>query len=254
MHLLFRLLLPIALTLSVASGVFSASVRAQANFSATQQTEVENIIRNYLLQNPELILDVLKELERRQKEATAGQARDQMLQQREALLASPHDVVVNPGGAIPVVEFFDYQCGFCKRVLPAIQRLQAEAKNVRLILKEYPILGEMSVYASRVAIAAKSQDKYLAFHNAMMETRGKLDEARILDVARDVGLNIQQLRADMKRPEVQEAIDTNYALANALNIRGTPTLIIGDTLVPGAIDFARMIKLVAEAEKSCKIC
>lgn len=218
-----------------------------------QKTEVEQTVREYLLRNPELILEVMEELEAKQKEQAVSAAREGILKHKAALFASPHDFVHNPKGTVPVVEFFDYQCGYCKQVFPVLRQAQQEA-DVRFIFKEIPILGEASVVAAKAAIAARRQEKYVELHAALMEHRGRLSEEAVMSLAADVGLDVGQLRSDMARPEVAAAIEANLSLARSLGIRGTPTIIIGDALAPGAIDSAQLREMLAAARQDCRVC
>lgn len=250
-----RMLTKLTLCAALLFGLgLSNPATAQQSITDSQRGEIEQIVRDYLLKNPELLLEVMEELERRQKAAAQNDSRQRIQQYQAALFEAPHDFVANPDGAVPVVEFFDYQCGFCKRVLPSMVRLQSEGKNARVIFKELPILGEASVYASRAAFAAKKQGKYVEMHNALMSVQGRLDEATVHRLAGDLGLDNERLRQDMQDPAIQEAIDANLELARALGIRGTPTLVIGDTLVPGAIEYDAMAQLISEAESSCMVC
>lgn len=237
----------------VACALLVAPPALAAALTPEQKAEVERTVREYLLSNPELMLEVMEELENRQKEKAIADARQGMARHRAALFESPHDFVLNPKGKVPVVEFFDYQCGYCKQVAGAMRQVQAE-RDVRFIYKEIPILGEPSTIAAKAAVAARRQGKYVELHNALMAHRGRLSEDAVMTLAGDVGLDLKQLKADMGRPEVQEAIDANLALARALGIRGTPTIIVGDELVPGAIEFAQLRELVEAARKECRIC
>ena len=237
----------------VACALLLAPAALAAALTPEQKAEVEQTVREYLLKNPELMLEVMEQLEIRQKEKAVSQARQGVERHREALLASPHDFVSNPGGKVPIVEFFDYQCGYCKQVAPALRQVQGEG-DVRLIYKEIPILGEPSVVAAKAAIAARRQGKYVELHNALMGHRGRLSMDVVMSLADGVGVDVEQLAADMERPEVGEAIDANLELAHALGIRGTPTIIVGDTLVPGAVDFAQLRDLVEATRKDCRIC
>jgi protein-disulfide isomerase len=237
----------------VACALLIAPAALAAALTPEQKAEVEQTVREYLLKNPELMIEVMDELEARQKEKAVSNARDGVQRYREELLASPHDFVLNPKGAVPIVEFFDYQCGYCKHVAPALLKAQAE-RDVRFIFKEIPILGDASVIAAKAAIAARRQDKYVELHNALMAYRGRLSEDAVMTLAGDVGLDVKRLRSDMERPEVREAIDANLQLAHALGIRGTPTIIVGDTLVPGAIELAELRELIDAARNDCRIC
>lgn len=239
--------------LLVACALLAGPPALAAALTPEQKAEVERTVREYLLKNPELMLEVMEALEAKQKERAVSEARDGMARHRAALLESPHDFVLNPEGAVPVVEFFDYQCGYCKKVAPAIRQLQAE-DDVRFIYKEIPILGEPSTIAAKAAIAARRQGKYVELHNALMSHRGRLSEDVIMSLAEEVGLDLDRLRSDMERPEVQEALDANLSLARSLGIRGTPTIIVGDALVPGAVEFAQLRELVEAAREDCRIC
>jgi len=236
-----------ALALLAAAPVFAAGLTPE------QKAEVEATIREYLLKNPELMVEVMEALEKRQKEAAVEQATEGVTQYKAQIFQSRFDYVGNPSGRIPVVQFFDYQCGYCKQVFPTIQKLAAE-RDVRLIYKELPILGEASTVAARAAVAARRQDKYLELHARLMAHRGRLSEEAVMGIAKDAGLDARQLKADMARPEVAEAIQANLDLARELGIRGTPTLFVGHTLVPGAITDAQLQELVAAARVNCRVC
>lgn len=237
----------LALALTVAAPALAEPLTPE------QKAEVEKTIREYLLRNPEVILEAMEELEARQKEQAVSQAREGILKHKTQLFASPHDFVVNPNGTVPVVEFFDYQCGYCKQVFPVMHRAQREP-DVRFIYKEFPILGEASVLAAKAAIAARRQGKYVELHNALMQHRGRLSEDAVMAIAEDVGLDVKQLKSDMARPEVAAAIEANLSLGRALGVRGTPTIIVGDSLAPGAIEAAQLREMLAAARQECRVC
>ena len=237
----------------VACALLAAPPASAAALTPEQKAEVELTVREYLLKNPELMLEVMEELENRQKEKAVSDARQGMARHRAALFESPHDFVLNPKGKVPIVEFFDYQCGYCKQVAPAMRQVQAE-RDVRFIYKEMPILGEPSAVAAKAAVASRRQGKYVELHNALMAHRGRLSEDAVMTLAGEVGLDVKQLKADMARPEVDAAINANLELARALGIRGTPTIIVGDALVPGAVEFGQLRELVDAARKDCRIC
>ena len=227
---------------------------AADKFDDADKAEIEKIVRDYLLANPELLVEIMEVLEAKQKSAAADLARQRIAENRVALFEADGDYVFNADGAVPVVEFFDYQCGYCKRVLPAMQRLLAEQGDVRVIFKEFPILGPVSTYAARAALAARKQGMYLELHNALMSYRQGLSEDLVMAAAAHVGLDLEQLRADMESAEVSAAIEHNLGLANAMGIRGTPTMVIGDNLVPGAVGYDRMVELIDESRSNCKVC
>ena len=148
-----------------------------------------------------------------------------------------------------IVEFFDYRCPYCKQVLPSLQALLKEDQKLRFLYKEMPVLGPQSVTAAHAALAAERQGKYEAFHNAMMATKGQITDETVYKVAGSVGLDLERLKQDMSAPEIGQALKTNLALADALNIRGTPGFIVGNHIVPGAIDLDALRNMVAEARK-----
>lgn len=219
-----------------------------AALSVEQEQAVKKLVRDYLLNNPEIIFNAVSSMRRKQKREEAARAKSALLTHKAAIFDDPLTPVTgNPDGDVTIVEFFDYQCGYCKRVFPALMRTVKEDGNVRLALKEFPILGAQSRFASEAALASRKQGKYAAFHSALMKVRGALNEAKVMVVARSVGLDTQRLRKDMRDPEIQTLLEENFKLADTLNIRGTPAFIIGDELVPGAVGIDRLKSLVAKA-------
>ncbi|GIL00076.1 MAG: DSBA oxidoreductase [Alphaproteobacteria bacterium] len=222
---------------------------AQENVPA-DQAEFEARIRAYLMEHPEVIVEALQELERRQQAATQAKQKQAISDFRDELTGQAGDPVAgNPAGAVTVVEFFDYRCPYCKAVAQdMIDTLTAEG-DVRIVFKEFPILGPQSEQAARAALAARLQDKYLPFHQALMAHKGELDEAALFGIAEEVGLDVARLRTDMDSAEIDETISRNIKLANTLAIGGTPAFVVGETLVPGALDMDTLRKLVAEARE-----
>ncbi len=219
-----------------------------AALSAEQERAIKNLVRDYLLENPEIIVDAVNSLREKQRRDKAGRTKAALKTYNAAIFHDPQTPIVgNPKGDVTIVEFFDYQCGYCKRVFPALMKTVKNDGKVRLALKEFPILGPQSRFASEAALASRKQGKYTAFHMALMEVRGALSEAKVMVVARSVGLNTKKLRKDMRDPEIQALLEKNFILAKALNITGTPAFVIGDELVPGAVSIDRLISLVAKA-------
>jgi protein-disulfide isomerase len=166
----------------------------------------------------------------------------------DELLRDPDSPISgNARGDVALVEFFDYNCPYCKRAAPEVARAQSNDPKLRIVYKEFPILGASSTFAAKAALAAHRQGKYVEFHNALMDARGTLTEKAVLDTAGRLGLDLDRLKADMATSAVQAAIDRNLALARALNINGTPGFVIGEQIVPGAIDLARIERLIREA-------
>ncbi|WP_247872497.1 DsbA family protein [Azospirillum sp. TSO35-2] len=239
------------LALPVAALALSAvtPARAQsASFDSSQKSAIEKIVRDYLMEHPEVILQAVDAMQERQKTAEAERARQALTENRQDLTRNPADPVAgNPQGDVTVVEFFDYQCGYCKAVQADTQKLIKDDPKLRFVLKEFPILGPASVVASKAALAARAQGKYMELHTALMAQRGQLDEAVIMRLAKSVGLDTDRLKKDMESPDVLKVIASNQALAEKLNIHGTPGFVFGDELVPGAIKLDDMKRLVEAA-------
>jgi protein-disulfide isomerase len=215
------------------------------------------MVRDYLLKHPEVLREVIEALEKKEKVAE-GQASTAAIKAHAGeLFRSADDFVAgNPAGKVSVVEFFDYNCGYCKRSLPDVLKLTETDKDVRLVIKEFPILGPGSLVAAKAAVAARRQKKYWEFHLALMKETGAIDEARVFAVAKAVGLDVAKLRQDMEDAEVAKIIARNHATAEALGIQGTPAFVIDQTLVPGALGFEALAGAVAAVRESggCKLC
>ena len=215
--------------------------------AAPDRGAIEGIVRDYLLNNPEIVEQALRLLqEERQAEARA-RAEAAIRENGEALRAHPMSPVSgNAEGDVTVVEFFDYQCGFCKRALPTMEALLETDANVRVVWKEFPILGPVSVFAARASMAAARQGQYLPFHLALMK-EPELTEEKVREIANRTGLGMGRLFQDMEDPAIQAYLDETQALARQIGISGTPAFVIGGKLVPGLVDPARMKDLVAAA-------
>lgn len=213
---------------------------------------IERIIHDYLLKNPEVILEAIENLEKRRNANAQDAAKAVLAERRDEIFNDPDAPVAgNPRGDLTIVEFFDYRCPYCKQVVGPLAQLLKEDGKLRLVHKELPILGPDSLVAARAALAARKQDKYHPMHAALMRLR-TLDEASIFKVATENGLDAARLKSDMQSPQIEEILERNRKLARDLNITGTPAFIIGDALVPGAIDLRTMKSLVAEARAAKK--
>lgn len=219
-------------------------------FSPPQQDAIREIVRSYLLANPDIIVEALNILEERQKAEAAASQAAALTQRMAELRDDPRSPSYGPADAdVTVVEFFDYRCGYCKQVAGPLAELARNDRRLRIVYKELPILAPDSVVAARAALAAHLQGAYRPFHAALMARRGAYDDAAIAAVAGELGLDVARLRADMKRPEIADQIERNHALARDLGIRGTPAFVIGTDIVPGAIDLDTMRSLVAKARR-----
>jgi len=222
---------------------------AQDPATPLSREAVEAIVRDYLLKNPELIVESVRAFQQRQQTQEQERVAGVLAARRAELHQDPNAPVAgNPRGDVTVVEFFDYRCTYCKSVAPAVRQLLEQDPNVRLVYKEFPILGPESVVAARAALAARAQGKYVAFHNALMAAGGgPLTLAEVLRIAGQVKLDTARLQTDMDAPEIRALLQKNLALAQELGIRGTPAFVVGTEVVPGAMDLAALKELVARA-------
>ncbi|MGB8071269.1 MAG: DsbA family protein [Pseudolabrys sp.] len=208
--------------------------------SAGQRSEVERVVRDYLIAHPEVIQDAMAELDKRQTAADAEKHKVTIKENAQTIFSSPRQVVLgNPDGNVTFVEFFDYNCGYCKRAMDDMLTLLKDDPKLKVVLKEFPVLGPGSVEAAQVAVAVRMQDKtgkkYLEFHQKLLGGRGQADKARALAVAKDIGLDVVRLEKDLASAEVKASLQENFKLAEALGLNGTPSYVIGDNVVVGAV-------------------
>ena len=206
--------------------------------------QVKQLALEAILENPQIIMQAVAILEQRERERAASGANTVRLQ-LEQDPNSPN--LGNPDGDVTVIEFFDYNCPYCRKAGQTVQELLASDANVRVIYREWPILGEDSVFASRAALAARAQGKYEEFHWALMNGEGRASEASILKLARHLGLDVEKLQADMTSPAVEAHIAQSSALARTLGFTGTPAFIVGDRTAPGMLSTDEITAMVAEA-------
>jgi protein-disulfide isomerase len=248
--LVIMLLAPLAVAQDQAPQANPATAPTSATgapeaFSAAQAREIENIVKNYLVQHPEVLQEAMEALDRRQKEAEADKARVTIKDNNATIFNSTHQVVLgNPQGKVTMVEFFDYNCAYCKRSLADMLDLLKTDSDLKFVLKEFPVLGPGSVEAAQVAVAARMQDpsgkKYMEFHQKLLGGRGPADKMRALAVAKDVGFDMARLEKDMNSDEVKATIEENMKLADALGVSGTPTYVVGDEVVVGAVGLGEL--------------
>ena len=218
--------------------------------SADQAAFGKNL-REYLLANPEVLVEAMQELEKKQDSQRDAVALKGVSENQAELYRDPDSPVGgNPNGDVTIVEFNDYQCPYCKRAYQAVKSVVGSDGKVKIVYKDIPILGEASKIAAQAALAAGKQGKHQPLHNALMEFTGKLDRDKILEIAVGVGIDRAQLEKDMEDPKIKAIIDRNMALASALGVRGTPAFVIGKQFVPGAVDAAALKQLIADARKS----
>lgn len=240
------------LTFLTISGFADKALAAEHGLNAAQKKEIEKVVQDYIVKNPQILIRAMQEYQIRQQNAEREQARNNLVTHAADLNSNPASPVIgNPNGDVTVVEFFDYRCGYCKKVFPIIQALLKEDSNIRYVLKEFPILGPVSVIASQAALAVwdSEPDKYMAFHTALMTVRGSLSEQRIFSIADDLDIDIAALRKGMNKAVVTDELNKNMELAKNLGINGTPAFVVGQELAPGAISMNELKSLISTARK-----
>jgi protein-disulfide isomerase len=215
-----------------------------------QRRAIEAIIHDYLMQNPDVLIEALREAEAKANIDAEAKAAQVLHDRRREIFDDPATPVGgNPQGDVAIVEFFDYRCPYCKQVQPAIQKLLDQDQKLRFVYKELPVLGPQSDMAAHAALAARLQGKYEPFHTLMMAAKGQISDEVVYRIAGSIGLDVDRLKRDMTDPEIDQALNANKSLANALDIRGTPGFIIGDRIIPGAVDLDALKNMVADARK-----
>jgi protein-disulfide isomerase len=221
-----------------------------AELAPEHRRAIESVIHDYLLQHPDVLIEAFRAAEEKLKSDTGERAKQAVVARRSEIFDDPETPVSgNPKGNVTLVEFFDYRCPYSKQVQPRLAELLASDRELRIAYKEFPILGPVSVTAARAALAARRQGKYEPFHDAMMAAKGEITEDTVYRVAGSVGLDVDRLKKDMPAPQIDAALKANQALADALDIRGTPGFVVGDQIVPGAIELSSLKELVAGARK-----
>jgi len=249
---LLRLLSVAAISLMAALAIDQGNAQDAPPMSskAAELDPFEQRVREYLLKNPEVIMEALQVLQQRQRAAEAETFKRTIAERSDDILNDPAAPVGgNPTGDVTLVEFFDYNCPYCRRVAPTVVELEEADPGLRLVYKEFPILGPGSEFAARAALAARKQGKYVPFHKALMRATDQVTEPTVMEIAREVGLDTERLEQDMRDPAIQEAIARNLQLANALGITGTPSFVVGDRMVPGAADFRTLQGLIADVRQ-----
>ena len=216
-----------------------ATPAPQSPAAPMEQTAIEKIVRDYLLSHPEVLEEVSAELDKRKQQAEAEKARTEIKNHSEALFNSPRQVTVgNNNGDVTLVEFFDYNCGYCKRALSDLTTIMKDDSKLRVVLKEFPVLGPGSVEAAKVAVAVRMQDKgkkYFDFHLRLLGGRGQADKARALAAAKEAGFDMARIEKDMNSAEVRVSLEESMKLAEALGLNGTPSYVVGNEVVVGAV-------------------
>lgn len=240
------------MALSLALPATAEEAAKPASFSAEQRTEIEGIIKDYINKNPQVVVDALQAMQVQMEAEQQAQVVQAIKDNREELMKATVPVAGNPNGDVTVVEFFDYKCGYCRSTHPVVMKLLEGDKNVRLIRKEFPILGMLSMQASRYALAARNQGKYLEMHNKLFHADTQLEMETLPEIAREIGLDMDKVAKDMMSQDIMSELRANLELAQKLSIRGTPAFIIGDKLYPGSMNLEGFQQAVAEARAATK--
>jgi protein-disulfide isomerase len=233
----FRMLVPALLAVALCGAPLPV---AAESFSDAQRGDIETIVRNYLVAHPEVLEEAMNELTKRQAAAEQQKHEASIAQNADAIFNSPRGVVLgNKDGDVTFVEFFDYNCGYCKRAMADMLDLMKSDPKLKIVLKEFPVLSEGSVEAAKVAVAVRMQDpsgkKYLDFHQKLLGGRGPADKARAIAAAKDAGLDTARIEKDLASPEVKATIEENFKLAEEMGMNGTPSYVIGKQVVIGAV-------------------
>jgi protein-disulfide isomerase len=229
--------------------VLSAPAAQAAEFTPAQRSEIVAIMRDALKQDPSILRDAVVALQADEAERSQTATRRAIGQVQGQLVAPADPVAGDPHGDVTIVEFFDTRCPYCRKMEPVMDSFLAQDRKVRLVYKDLPILGPASVLGTKALLAAQNQNAYTRMRDAVMKLPPDTTLPQIEAAARGLGLNWPQMAKDMADPSVQARIDANLKLAHTLGIQGTPALVIGNDLVPGAIDLPDLQKAVAEARR-----
>lgn len=247
-----RSLTLLALTLGLGAPALAQTTPASP-FTDAQRAGIEAIVKDYLVRNPEVLQEAIAEGEKRQVETQRLAQAAALKESRKALLDSPHDVVAgNPAGDITLIEFFDYNCGYCRKALGDVQALIKADPKLRVVIKDFPVLGPESLEASQIALAVKQQlkgDRLFEYHQKLLDAKGRVNAAKALQVAKEMGLDTVRLQKDAQGPEVKAALAENRGLGDKLGLSGTPAFIIGDEIIPGAVGVDPIRKTIADVRQ-----
>lgn len=235
--------------LSILAAVVALTLTTPVSAQDLSEADVKKLVLETILENPEIVMQAINILRAKEDQDKEGAQQQAYLDNEELLKNDPNAPVLgNPDGDVTIVEFFDYNCGYCKRAMVAMQAVLKTDKNLRVVYREFPILSEGSIFAARAALASRAQGRYEEFHWALMSAQ-TADETSVMKIAEQIGLDVAKLRVDMDAPEVAEHIQTSRDLANAMQFTGTPSFIIGDEIVGGYIPQDVMEEVIADARK-----
>ncbi|MBK9316869.1 MAG: DsbA family protein [Acidobacteria bacterium] len=223
---------------------FTKSESTEAPVSKEQKASIESVIREYLLKNPSIIREAMQALQAQEEDQRRLRVANNLKELRSAIYSDPDSPIAgNAKADVTIIVFFDYNCGYCKTTLRALDALVLKDPALRVVYKEFPVLGPQSYLAAKAALAAARQGKYVQFHQALMESQNS-DEVAVKSISDQLGLNHATLQKDMADPKLNEQLDRNIRLAGSLDINGTPAYIIGETIIPGAVDSESLARFV----------
>jgi len=238
--------------LGAAGGAAVMASSDAAPTGAVNKAEIETIVHDYIMANPQVLVDSVQKLQQAETTRQSEEAKTEIKNAHDAIFNDAKDGHTGPANAdVVVVEFFDYNCPACKMMFKGLDELAHKDKNVRIVFKELPIFGPSSEENSRVGIAvsALAPEKYFAFHEKVMGSEGRISSEQAIIFAKELGIDEAKLKDEMQKDYVNEKISANHALAEKLNVSGTPAIIVGDELIPSAMDYASLKKLVDDARK-----
>ncbi len=248
-----KLITALGLAAAFAGTAIFAIPASADEFTPAQKQELGAFIKDYLVNNPDVLRAAIEALDKHDKEAADAERLKTVVSQAGQLFDSKYQATIgNPKGTATLVEFFDYNCHYCKGALPDVTKLMKDDPNLKLVLKDYPVLGPGSIEAAKVASAARNQlpgDKFWAFHTKLLATRGPVGKTEALAVARDLGLDMDKLAKDMESPDIKAGFDEVMQLADSLQINGTPTFVVGQDVVVGAVGYGQLKDKVDSVHK-----
>lgn len=252
----FRLFISVLSVSSFLSTAVLAQSAAPADDNApVTRAQLPALIKEILLKDTSILIEVAEKMQADQEKEMTGKAKEVISKRKDDLFNDASSPVAgDPKGDVTVVEFFDYHCGYCRQALASIKELMEKDKKVKVVFKEYPILGEDSKTASKAALAVNriAKDKYFAFHQALFAVKGSFSQDVVVAEAKKLGIDAEKLKAEMAKPEIEEILKKNSELGLAMGARGTPAIIIGDGFYPGAIPYEMMKKAVDETRSGGK--
>ncbi len=226
---------------AAATALIGGGAAKAADFSDPQKSEIESIVKAYILKNPEIIQQAIDALNNREKAAEAAARAKNLADLKGPLYSSPNEAVVgNPDGKITLVEFFDYNCGYCKKMLPDIARLMKDNPDLRVILRDFPVLSDASIDAATVAAGVRDQfkgDKFWEYHQRLLGMRGLIGKEQANELAEEMGADMPRLARDAQAPQAKAGLEESFKLGRLLQIQGTPSYVVGDAVVDGAVGY-----------------